>query len=196
MRCFTLLFITTCMALIAVPAYPQETPRPLEKRVIVKSNILNLLAHRPTVSLEKYFNKSFSTEVSFVQGEFNNFLLTDHYDYKGFLLRAKKHIVNIEPGRVSPYAGIYTGNLKRNIRTEGYVDNTGFVGYPDRDFSANSIRGGGSLGLSYFTRNYFIFDTQSSLGYGRYINIDKKDPDTYSMGYLDVQLWLSVGYCF
>lgn len=196
MRYFTLLCITTFLALITVPAKAQETPRPLGKRVIVKSNILNLLAHRPAVSIEKYFNKSFSTEVSFVQGEFNNFLLTDHYDYKGFLLRAKKHFVNIELSHVSPYAGMYAGNLKRNIQTEGYVDNTGLVSYPDRDFSANSIRGGGSFGLSYFTRNYFVFDTQSSFGYGRYINIDKNDPDTYSMGYLDIQLWLSVGYCF
>jgi hypothetical protein len=196
MRNFTPLFITIVITFITVPAYPQKTTRTLEKRIIVKSNILNLLAHRPTVSIEKAFSKSFSTEVSFVQGEFNNFLLTDHYDYKGFLLRAKKHFVNIRLGQVSPYTGIYIGNLKRNIQSEGYVDNTGFVSYPDRDFSANSIRGGGSLGLSYFTKSYFIFDTQSSLGYGRYLNIDKNDPNTYNMGYLDIQLWFSIGYCF
>jgi hypothetical protein len=41
-----------------------------------------------------------------------------------------------------------------------------------------------------------VIDFQTSMGYGRYLNIDKQDPNTYANGYLDMQLWFSIGYCF
>jgi hypothetical protein len=196
MRNIRRLFSLVLFIFVTTTVSAQEPIRPLTKRVFVKTNVLSLLAKRPTFSVEKAFSKTFSTEVSFVQGQFNNFLLTDHYDYKGLLIRAKKYFIGLDYGAVSPYVAVYAGNLKRHIQTTGQVDNTGFWGYPDRNFSANSIRGGGSLGFAYFTKSKFVLDGQGSLGYGRYLNIDKSDPDTYFKGYLDVQVWLSIGYCF
>ena len=181
---------------LTLPAFSQEGRRPLSKRVIVKTNLLSLVARRPTVSIEKVFSSGFSAEASYVQGEFNNFLLTDHYDYNGFLLRGKKHVDDLDFGSLSPYLGVYLGNLKRNIETKGDADNTGWIGYPSRSFSANSIRGGGSIGIAYFAKTRFVVEIMGSLGYGRYINIDKSNPDVYTRGYLDMQVWLSIGYCF
>jgi hypothetical protein len=146
------------------------------------------------VAIEKVFSNRVSAEVSFVQGQFNNFLLTDHYDYHGFLIRAKKHLSDIGFNKVSPYAALYAGSLKRTIQTTGRVDNTGWIGYPSRDFSANSIRGGGSFGLSFITNSKIIIDGQASLGYGKYTRYYK--PDRNSKGYLDAQVWLCIGYCF
>lgn len=168
----------------------------MTKRIVVKTNLLSLVAQRPTVTIEKFFSNSFSTEVAFVQGQFNNFLFTDHYGYNGFLVRAKKYFTELEFGSLSPYAALYVGNLKRNIQTTGQVDNTGFWGYPSRDFSANSIRGGGSLGLSYLGKSKIIVDGLASLGYGRYMKVDKPDVNQNTTGYLDAQVWLSIGYCF
>lgn len=168
----------------------------MTKRVIVKTNLLSLVAQRPTVTIEKVFSNRFSAEVSFVQGQFNNFLLTDHYDYNGFLARAKKYFTDLEFGSLSPYVALYVGNLKRNIQTTRQVDNTGFWSYPSRDFSANSIRGGGSLGLSYISKSKIIVDGLASLGYGTYTRVYKPDVNRNSSGYLDAQVWLSVGYCF
>ncbi len=181
--------------LITLTVYSQN--RPLEKRILLKTNILSLIAQRPTISIEKAFSKTFSTEISFVQGEFNNFLFTDHYDYNGFLIRIKKYLETIEYSTINTYVAGYMGNLKRNIQTEGQsIGSAGYFGYPSRDFSSNTIRFGGSFGLLYVTKSRIVIDGQASLGYGRYLNIDKTDPSTYSNGFLDTQIWLSIGYSF
>lgn len=190
--------ILTIIALTAMTsAFSQETSRPLTKRVIVKANVLSLVAQRPTITVEKVFSTGFSAEVSFVQGQFNNFLVTDHYDYNGFLIRAKKYFRVLDFGSVSPYAAIYIGNLKRNMQTTGgQIGSGGWIGYPSHNFSANSLRGGGSLGLSYIGKSKIIVDGLMSLGYGTYTKVYKPDVNHHSSGYLDAQVWLSVGYCF
>jgi len=180
-------------------SYGQETSKPLVNRWIVKTNVLSLIAKRPTIPLERTFESSFSVEGSYIQGKFNHILFTDHYEYKGFLLRAKKYFVNYNYKVILPYAGIYVGNLHRSIRTTGQaLDNSsiGFFGYPSREFSGHSIRGGGSFGIAYFTKSRINFDGQTSLGYGRYLNLDSSDPNTYSKGHPDFQVWASIGYCF
>lgn len=194
MRKRLLLFSFTFIFLLPY-SYSQET-KPLEKRIVVKTNILNLIAGVPTFSLEKFLTKRTSIEASFVKGQFNNFLFTDHYDYTGFLIRTKIFVGEVTFGSLHPYGALYIGNLKRNIKTQGQSNNNGWFGYPSRDFSANSIRGGGTLGLAFFSKNKFTIDGQGSLGYGRYIHIYTSDPNVYRTGYLDLQLWLSFGYCF
>ena len=189
------LYLIAPIVFMAAAAYAQEA-RPLTKTFIVKTNLLSLLAQQPTVSVEKVFRKNFSVEGSFVQGQFNHFLLTDHYDYNGFLVRVKKYFCHPGFGKMCPYAAVYAGSLQRNIQTKGQTISNGYLGYPSRNFSANSARVGGSFGISWFTKNRIIIDYQNSLGYGRYLHLDTNDPDTYAKGYPDVQLWLSVGYCF
>lgn len=179
-----------------ISLFAQKQTRPFKKTIIVKTNVLSFLALKPSISIEKPFTEKWSGEVSFVQGEFNNFLFTDHYDYNGFLFRLKKHFAPFEFGRLSPYVALYTGTLQRNIYTTGHTDNTGWFSLPSRNFTANSIRSGGSLGLSYISKSKIIIDGQSSLGYGRYIKLDNNNPNSFSRGYLDFQLWVSIGYCF
>ena len=181
---------------LAFPVFSQEANRLVNKGIIVKTNLLSLVARRPTVSIEKTFRGNLGIEASYVQGQFHNILLTDYYSYNGFLIRAKKYFLDLDYTYPSPFIGIYTGNLFRNIKTEGgSLDNRGWVGYPSRNFSSNSLRGGGTFGISYLTKRKFIIEGLGSIGYGRYINLDKSDPNTYSNGYPDVQVWLSIGYC-
>lgn len=174
------------------PAIGQKKMRHIEKSVIVKTNLLSLFAQKPTISVEKSLNRRISGEFSFVQGTFKNVLFTDHYDYKGFLLRIKRYFVNIESGTLCPYSAVYTGTLARHIQSAGYTDNTGWFSWPSRDFKANSIRMGGSFGVSYMSKRNIFFDAQTSLGYGRYLH----RTDATSKGYPDVQLWLCIGYGF
>lgn len=174
----------------------QEAERSLQKRIVVKTNLLNLFAaQKPSITLEKLITPNVSGEVSLVKGQFSNFLFTDHYNYSGVLLRAKKYFVNPGFGNVSPYVSVYAGSLKRTIETKGQTDNTGWLSYPSRDFSANSIRGGVSLGLAYFAKSKITIDALTSLGYGKYIKIYYTDAN-HSNGFLDAQIWLSLGYCF
>jgi len=190
-------FVITLFCLMPLILYGQETTKPLQDRWIVKTNVYNVIAKRPTISVEKVIGKSFSVEGSFVQGKFDYFLFTDHYEYKGFLLRAKKYFVDLDYEVLSPYAGIYIGNLQRSIQTTGQaLDDRGFFGYPSREFSGHSIRGGGSIGFSFFAKSRINLDAQGSLGYGRYLNLNWSDPNTYSGGHPDVQVWASFGYCF
>jgi len=180
--------------LLSLSAVSQHLEKPLEKGFIVKTNLLNLLAQRPTFTIEKPFSKRFSAEITFVQGEFNDYLLTDSYKYNGFLLRGKKYVSDLKKGRINGYTGVYLGNLKRNMSTTGGTLISGIWSYPSRDFSANSIRAGGSLGLNCIGKKKFVVDGLMSLGYGRYIEYYKADNG--SRGYLDCQIWCSVGYFF
>lgn len=160
--------------------------------LLIKTNLLNLLAKGPSLSIEKFLNQTYSLEFTYMKGEFNNLLLTDHYDYSGFLIRGKRYFDVLKKGDFSSYAAVYTGLLRRNLYTVGRNDNTGFLSYPGRDFSANSIRTGASLGESWLLKNNVVIDVQCSLGYGRYLNTDPSE----GTWYLDTQIWFSVGYCF
>lgn len=164
--------------------------------VIVKTNILSFIASRPTISVEKVFSDNVSVELSFVQGELNHVLLTDHYSYSGLLIRGKKYFSDMTYKKFLSYAGIYMGTLKRIIQSDGWTDNTGYFGWSGRDFTGNSIRAGGTLGMTYITKGRIVFDGLLSLGYGRYVHPGKSNPETGLNGYLDGQVWLSVGYCF
>lgn len=187
-RIFFLLALITSLS-----AFSQSKDRPINKRIIVKSNLLNLVAGQPSVSAEKFFPNGFSAEFSYVQGTFDNFLFTDRYKYNGFLVRAKKYILDIEHGSGSPFIGVYFGNLTREIKTEGYTDNTGWFSFPTRNFKANSFRTGASIGYTYIFENKILLEAQTGLGYGAYPKSQR--PENYK-GYLDAQVWLSVGYCF
>ena len=82
----------TLTSFLALSAFSQDHKRPLTKTLIVKTNLFNLLAQRPTITIEKPFSETFSAEVSFVQGVVNKVFTDDyHYDYNGFLIRVKKY---------------------------------------------------------------------------------------------------------
>ncbi|WP_114783206.1 DUF3575 domain-containing protein [Botryobacter ruber] len=178
--------------------YGQEISEPFGSKWIVKTNVLNLVAKRPTISIEKNFTKSFSLEGSFVHGHFNYIPFVGYYEYNGYLLKAKKYHMELDYGILIPYSGIYAGSLHRTIETAGEVwgGPVSVIGWRARKFQGHSIRGGGSFGLTYFTKSQINFDGQISLGYGRYLNLDLSDPNTYSKDHPDVQFGASIGYCF
>lgn len=190
---FTILIL---FLFFSATAFAQNSDKPITEKLIVKTNLLNLLAQRPGISVEKPLSPTVSFELSYVQGKFTNILFTDHYAYKGFILRAKKYFGKSTYGNLRPYLGGYVGNLERNIFSIGRTDNSGWFGYPSRNFTANSLRTGGTFGLALITKGHVIFDAQTSLGYGRYLHLDKTNPNTYANGYLDAQVWFSMGYCF
>ncbi len=176
--------------LFAVHVFCQQ-----KNNLYLKTNLLSLVAQRPTITLEKSVTNKFSVEVSYVQGSFNNFLFTNEYNYNGILIKGKIYFEPIASGKVIGYGGVYLGNLKRKIESEGYVDNTGWINLPYKNLTANSIRGGGSLGVVCFSRSRFLLDVCSSLGYGKYTKI-LEGSSKGKNGYLDAQLWFSIGLRF
>lgn len=168
-----------------------------KNRFIIKSNLLNLIAKNPAISIEKAFSNTFSLEASYVSGKTNILPFTDQYAYKGFLLRTKKYLSETKINDLNLYYGYYVGNLNREIKSAGYAHQTGFFGIASRDFTSNSVRSGGSLGVAYQLRNNIVFDASASLGYGRYFNTKNNNATNFPpKGYLDTQIWFSVGYGF
>ena len=162
--------------------------------LLVKTNVLNALAKRPAISIEKTFDDKYGLELSYTTGELN---WGRDYKFDGFLLRAKIYSDKIETNAIAPFYGLYVGNLNKKILSNAEVDRTGFVSIGrNRNFEANSIRDGVNAGLLFIPKKRFILEGTTALGYGKYFNIKNYIPNPAPKGYLDFQLWLSVGYYF
>jgi hypothetical protein len=165
--------------------------------LIIKTNLLNLVAKRPTLSVEKTFSDLYGLEVAYTSGEIKNFGYRDYYHYDGFLLRAKKYIRPIKNREANAFYGAYLGNLNKTIISHGEVDRTGFISLGQtRDFKANSLRYGGTFGVSFIPKKHFLLEGLTGLGYGNYFNVHNNLNSKLPNGYFDFQLWLSVGYSF
>lgn len=166
--------------------------------LIVKTNLLNLVAKRPSISLEKTFFNIYGLELSYASGEMRHMLSRDYYEYEGFLLRAKKYLVPIEKREANAFYGLYVGTLKKTIQNQGRSGEGFFdTSTATRDFKANSVRFGGNFGVMFIPAKHLTLEALTGFGYGKYFNM-KSNP-IYSAppkGYLDFQLWLSVGYYF
>jgi len=163
--------------------------------ISVKSNLLNLLAKQPSFSIEKTFRQRYGLELSYSSGELN---WGRDYKFSGFLLRGKMYAYDIEAKEITPFWGLYVGNLNKTIvSNNAYVHPTGFLSFGNnRNFKANSIRSGMNLGFLYLPTKRFLIETTTGLGYGKYFNLETFQDRAAPKGYLDFQLWLSVGYTF
>jgi hypothetical protein len=185
----TLLFI---LILCSCAASAQEPAG-----LIVKTNLLNLVAKRPTLSVEKTFSDLYGLELAYTFGEIKNLGYRDYYRYDGFLLRAKKYIRPIKNREANAFYGAYFGNLNKTVISHSSVDNTGFFSWGhDRDFKANSLRYGGTFGVSFIPKKHFLLEGLTGLGYGDYYNVQNNSRNKLPGGYFDFQLWLSIGYSF
>lgn len=163
--------------------------------IYVKTNLLNLVAKRPSFSIEKTITQNYGLELSYTSGELN---WGRDYEYNGFLLRGKMYLYEIKQHEITPFFGIYAGNLnKKIISNNAYVHPTGYLSFGNnRNFKANSIRSGINLGFLYIPTKRFLLETTTGLGYGKYFNVETYQGKDAPKGYLDFQLWLSIGYSF
>lgn len=195
-QCRTGQIVCWFVFMVSVSAHAQPQSGTTVSGIVVKTNLLNAVMKKPTVSIEKLFSNGVSAEFSFVQGKFDNFLFTDHYRYNGFLIRGKKHISPLVLGKPNLFSGVYAGTLRRFIQSEGHITTTGFFSRPSVDFAANSIRMGVSLGATYISKNKLYMDLQGSVGGGFYTRTYWSNREHRSNAYFDTQIWLNVGYCF
>jgi len=165
--------------------------------IIVKTNVLNLIAKRPAFAIEKTFSDLYGLEFAYTSGEIKNLGYRDYLHYEGFLLRAKKYIRPIKKREANAFYGAYLGNLNKNVISHREVDNTGFFSFGrDRDFTAGSLRYGGTFGVSFIPGKHFLLEGLTGLGYGDYYHVKNNLKNQLPGGYFDFQLWLSIGYSF
>lgn len=160
--------------------------------LIVKTNLLNLVAERPTISVEKTFAKKYGLELSYTSGEL---YIGQYYKYDGFLLRAKKYTREIKTRDAIPFYGAYVGNLSKKVEREAYYESWLF-NKNRKDFEATSIRAGGNFGVLFIPKKGFTLEGTTGLGYGRYLKTYNYAQDPLPKGYFDIQFWLSIGYYF
>jgi len=159
---------------------------------LLKTNLLNLVAKRPTISIEKTFAKKYGLELSYTSGELN---IGHYYKYDGFLLRAKKYTREIKTRDAIPFYGAYIGNLNRKIVRDGYYESWLF-NQKEKNFEASSVRVGGNFGVLFIPGKRFALEGSTGIGYGKYISTTNYTQYAIPKGYFDFQLWLSVGYYF
>jgi len=165
--------------------------------LIVKTNLLNLVAKRPGISIEKTFSNLYGLEIAYTFGEFKNISYRDYYHYDGFLFRAKKYIVPIRKREANAFYGVYFGDLNQTLISHRSYDETGIFSIGrDRDFTASSLRYGGTFGVSFIPKNHFLIEGLTGVGYGNYYNVRNNLKAKLPAGYFDLQLWLSIGYSF
>jgi hypothetical protein len=184
---------------IQVIGYTQEKPFVPKRSLMIKTNLLNLLALRPTLTIEKPLSSHWSVGISYVNGQFNRVLLTDHYRYDGFTLDTKYYFNRLNYDSFSPYVSMYVGNLNRRLCSDAKTldEPVGLFGVGARDFYGQSVRMGFNIGGQYLFTNRISLDGHVGLGYGKYYKQHNRvDPMAKSDGYIDANLWLSIGYCF
>ncbi len=165
--------------------------------LLIKTNVLNLVAKRPTIAVEKIFSNLYGLELAYSSGQIKNFVNLDDYQYEGFLLRAKKYIHPVKKREANAFYGAYFGSMNKRVVSHGTVDHTGFFSWGrDRDFKANSLRYGGTFGVSFIPGKHFLLEGLTGLGYGDYDHVQNNLQNKLPGGYFDFQLWLSIGYSF
>lgn len=197
MRKITLLIVL--MMGTRMIGYAQEENLVPRRSIMIKTNLLNLLALRPTLTIEKPLSSHWSVGLSYVNGQFNRVLLTDHYQYDGFTIDTRYYFNELKYDSFSPYISMYVGNLNRRLRSDAKTLNepVGLFGVGARDFYGQSVRTGVNIGGQYLFTNRISLDGHVGLGYGKYYKqFDRADPTARSDGYIDANLWLSIGYCF
>jgi len=168
-----------------------------DTHLLIKTNVINLVAKRPTTAVEKIFSNLYGLELAYSAGELKNLGHLDYKRYDGFLLRAKKYIQPIKKKEANAFYGAYFGNLNKRIISHSTIDNTGFFSWgSNRDFKANSIRYGGTFGVSFIPGKHFLLEGLSGMGYGDYYHVQNNLQNKLPGGYFDFQLWLSIGYSF
>ncbi|WP_316807939.1 DUF3575 domain-containing protein [Pedobacter agri] len=161
----------------------------------VKTNLLSLVAKRPSFSVEKTFKQRYGLEFSYATGKLN---IGREYEYSGFLLRGKMYAYEIKKREITPFFGAYIGSLDKTIvSNNAYTHPTGFLSFGNvRNFKANSFRSGVNLGFVYIPGKRFLLETTTGFGYGKYFDVETFQGSYAPKGYFDFQLWLSVGYRF
>ncbi len=93
--CTLLVFFTTTM-------FAQNTNKPIAQKLIVKTNLLNLLAQGPGITVEKPLSSTFSWELSYVQASSVIFYLPIIMLTKAFYSGPKNTLANWTTAMLAP----------------------------------------------------------------------------------------------
>jgi hypothetical protein len=94
------------------------------------------------------------------------------------------------------YLATYLRYIEKQIKRDGYIDNTGFWSVSDRDFKGQGIAGGFLFGLTLADTKRLNLEAYGGPGYGRYISSKDVFTNDPPKDFLDVRAGLLVGIKF
>ncbi len=154
-----------------------------QKCFSLNTNLANLAAKGPSLSLEYQFSKKWSIQGYLSKGEIN---LGNNYSYKTAIIDFKQKIDK----------QLYTSSYIRYIEKDVYRP---YVFHPiisidnGRDFKGKGISVGQSIGYKVFKNKLYNLDLFAGAGYGGFI---EQTGDRNKLGFIDVRIGILTGINF
>ena len=153
------------------------------RKVSINTNILNLVASGPSLAVNYDMSINWSIQLYGSTGRFNGI----GYSFKTGIIDFKYHLAK------NMYVGPYLRYIEKTIYRPGYVDRTGFVSAPGRDFQGRGISPGGSFGFKIVNSKRLNIESFVGVGYGKFIS---QRGDKTGSGFLDARIGILTGVKF
>lgn len=159
----------------------------------IRSNILNLLAKGPSVTIGKKLNPTHKLVVTYSSGTFKPFGWEDYYHYK--TVHAEYRFT--ETWLTTPYFGPYVRYIDRTIITEGSSAGPyGIFSKRPRAFSGQGISTGVTAGHEWKLSKKLLVDLNFMLGFGKYVKQADYATGQKSNLFFDSRFAVQFGYVF
>ncbi|MEJ6980659.1 DUF3575 domain-containing protein [Pedobacter sp. P351] len=168
----------------AYSAYPQD------KKFTISTNLLNLAVAGPSLALNYKQNSRLSFQLYGSAGDFRYLPFNQTYSFKTGILDLKYTVFEFL------YVGTYLRYIEKQVKREGYVDNTGFVSISSRDFQGKGLSSGLLLGVTMVESRFFNLETFAGAGYGRFISQKDISNNEKQNGFVDGRIGLLAGFKF
>ena len=154
-----------------------------EKKFSINTNLANLAAKGPSVSLEYQLSNKWSIQGYLSKGEIN---VLNNYNYKTAIIDFKRKLDS------QLYTSTYIRYIEKEIYRPSFGNNV-FTLDPGRDFKGKGISAGQILGYKYFPNKVYNLDLFAGIGYGGFI---EQSGDKNKSGFLDLRIGILTGFKF
>ncbi len=154
-----------------------------ERKFSINTNVLNLVARGPSLSLNYDMSTFWSIQLYGSAGSFNGI----GYSYKTGIIDFKYHLSE------NMYVGPYLRYIEKTIYRPGFVDRTGFFSTPGRDFQGKGLSPGANFGFNIINEKRFNLESFIGIGYGKFIS---QRGDKAGSGFMDARIGVLTGVKF
>lgn len=167
----------------------------LSQQYSLRTNVLNLAARGPSVTLGKIISQHNEVLLTYSSGSFQPFLREDYYRYA--TVHVQYHWKTQNSSQWELYYGGYLRYIHKRILSEGYEAGPyGIFSKAPRDFKGNGLSTGLSSGAVWSFHPRWFIDFNTLLGAGKYLSqVDYAGRDNMLV-FADVRIAVQVGIKF
>jgi hypothetical protein len=154
-----------------------------QKHFSINTNLANLAAKGPSLSLEYKFTDKWSIQAYASKGDIN---FWNNYSYQTLILDVKRHLDK------QLYTSSYIRLIEKSVYRP-YVFNSVISLDNGRDFKGMGLSIGQTIGYEIFRKKTYNLDLFAGAGYGGFI---KQAGDRNKIGFLDLRIGILTGVNF